>query len=82
MKNANAGTIESNDCYVTITKSDTLDINIDSIVYKQFGRHMNELVTKWAKDNKVVARISIDDKGALDKTIIARLNTALERSKG
>lgn len=82
MKNATAGSLESNDCLITISANDKLEIDVKSIVLKQFGRQIKELINQWAKENKVVGYITIDDKGALNPTIIARLNTALARAKG
>ena len=43
-KSAVAGTLESNDVFVEIEESDTLKIEIESIVYAQFGEDICEAV--------------------------------------
>ena len=80
-KYAKAGTLESNDCLIQIRPADTLDISIKSDVYDQFKDQilavMKEVLEKEGIDK---AQLSIEDKGALDCTIKARLQTAIRRS--
>mgnify|MGYP002641796847 CR=1 FL=1 len=77
---ASAGTYESSDCLVTIQQHDTLQINIESIVFDQFGEQI-ELVIKQTLNKHNIDNIKVDifDKGALDYTVIARVETALKR---
>jgi citrate lyase subunit gamma (acyl carrier protein) len=75
-----AGTLESNYCLITIEKSDKLTIEIESIVKKQFGKQIEEVIKKTLKKLNVKTMfVRIEDKGALDYTIEARLITAFLR---
>jgi citrate lyase subunit gamma (acyl carrier protein) len=77
---ASAGTYESNDCMVSVKKADTFSIEIESIVFEQFGKQIKEVALKTLNDMHVNnISISIKDKGALDYTIIARIKTACKR---
>lgn len=77
---ANAGTFESNDCLVTIKKSDTLSIDIESVVFEQFGNQIKAVALKTLNDMNIKnVSVYIKDKGALDYTIIARIKTACKR---
>lgn len=81
MKNfATAGTFESNDCIVTVKKSDGLSIEIESVVFEQFGNQIKQVTLKTLNDMGVKdVHVHIKDKGALDYTIIARIQTACKR---
>lgn len=75
-----AGTIESNDCLITVTESDKLIIEINSVVYDFFGKQIEQVIKDTLKEYKINnVKVVVDDKGALDFTIKARLITALER---
>ncbi len=77
---ASAGTFESNDCIVTVKKTDTFSIEIESIVFEQFGNQIKEVALKTLNHLNIQnISISIKDKGALDYTIIARIKTACKR---
>ena len=76
-----AGTVQSSDLMVVLEPAATLSVSIESTVLKQFG----ELIR--AKVNEVLARhgvesgeVRINDRGALDYAIEARLETALLRA--
>lgn len=76
-----AGTLESSDLMIRISPADNLDIIINSTVEAQFGDdilHTVKEILTTLKINKI--KISIDDKGALDCVLRARLITALMRS--
>lgn len=79
-----AGTMESSDVMVTIQPgSKGIEIEIESIVDKQFGREIRRAITETLRDMDVKnARIKAVDKGALDCTIRARVKTAVCRSNG
>jgi citrate lyase subunit gamma (acyl carrier protein) len=80
MKIAQAGTIESSDCLVTVKEHETLKIVIESTVFDAFGEQIEDVINKTLKDydlNHVF--VHIQDKGALDYAIKARLITALKR---
>ena len=79
MKTA-AGSLESSDCLITISDSDTLEIVIESVVFKQFGDEILEVITNTLKEHKIdKLKILCQDKGALDYTIKSRLETAILR---
>lgn len=81
MKNfATAGTFESNDCIVTVKKADVLTIEIESVVFEQFGNQIRSVTLQTLEDMNINnVHVFIKDKGALDYTIIARLKTACKR---
>ena len=75
-----AGSLESSDCLITISKSDTLDITIESVVFKQFGDDILEVIKTTLEEHKIEKlNVLCQDKGALDYTIKSRLETAIHR---
>ncbi|MFV0499569.1 MAG: citrate lyase acyl carrier protein [Bacilli bacterium] len=79
---AMAGSIESCDCLITLHKSNKIEINLNSDVIIQYGDLINNLVINILKEYNIKKlRVDIDDKGALDYTIKARLETALKRGE-
>ena len=83
IKSATAGTMESSDVYVQIEPADTLDIQLESVVYNQFGEQIREVVTEVLKEQGVeTAAVRIVDRGALECVIRARVETAVLRGKG
>ena len=77
-----AGTMESNDCLMTVKDSDKLEITIESIVYDFFKDQIEAVILDTLKELNI-DKVSVlcQDKGALDFTIKARLITAIERMK-
>lgn len=81
-KAAKAGSLESNDLMIMIEPSDKLYITLNSVVKEQYGDMILKAVNEVLEDEGVTkANIVIDDKGALDFTIRARMRTAIERSQ-
>lgn len=83
VKNAIAGSLESNDIRVMIVANDGagIEIELESVVEKQFGRQIRKVILetleKLQMDNvKVIAT----DRGALDYTIRARVACAAYRA--
>ncbi len=77
---ASAGTYESSDCTITVEQNDTLIINIESIVFEQFGDQIKEVIVNTLESYNVTnVKVDIFDKGALDYTVKSRLETALKR---
>ncbi len=75
-----AGSLESSDCLITISKSDTLNITIESVVFKQFGDEILEVIKTTLEEHKInKINVLCQDKGALDYTIKSRLETAILR---
>lgn len=80
-KQAMAGTMESSDLMVVVQPSDELSIMIQSPVIGQFGDSIRKSVEETAQALDVRgADITVDDHGALDCTIRARVETALLRA--
>jgi citrate lyase subunit gamma (acyl carrier protein) len=82
VKEAVAGTLESSDLLVKVAPSDkeTLDIVIRSEVIKQFGKQIKRVVAETLEQLAVRAgSIVIEDKGALDCIIRARVQAAVLR---
>ena len=77
-----AGTLESSDLMVRIGPGKGgIDITIASIVLAQFGDAIRREVENTLKNLGVSdARVTIDDKGALDCVIRARVQTAVARA--
>ena len=84
-KTGMAGTVESNDVMITISPALAnagIAINVQSPVKKQYGKHIEALVKEFvAEQGFEDLKIKIEDKGAWDYTLKARLRTALERSE-
>ncbi len=80
-KRAVCGTLSSNDVLVTVMPADRLQIEIDSPVLFEFGDQIRKVVYSVLESLEVTkGRIRLDDKGALDCTIRARVETAVRRS--
>lgn len=78
-----AGTLESNDILVMVSKieGDQIQIEVESIVIKQFGEEIKKTILEKVKEMNVEGiRILVQDKGALDFTIRARVETAIKRA--
>jgi len=85
IKPAKAGTMESNDIYVSIFPNEGkgIDITLESSVIKQFGDQIEEAIRDTLeKLNVKDAKITAMDRGALDCTIRARVETAVKRAGG
>jgi len=85
IKKAIAGTLESSDLLVKVAPSDKgrRDVVIKSEVIKQFGKQINSVVTDTLDRLSISAgEIEIEDKGALDCVIRARVQTAVLRGCG
>ena len=82
-KPAVAGTLESNDCYVTVlpNHSSGIQLVIRSIVMQKYGHLIEKTIREVLEEYQIEhVSLTLEDKGALDFTIKARVKTALERS--
>ena len=81
---ASAGTLESSDVYVEIAPADNgIEIDLNSVVQAQFGDDILAVVREVLSDCGVEnAKLTIQDRGALDCVIRARVETAVIRGKG
>lgn len=82
-KPALAGTLESSDCIVSVEPAsiNEIEINLTSTVKKQFGKEILEVARKTLEKlgvNSVI--MEINDKGALDCVIEARIEAAVCRA--
>lgn len=82
-KPAQAGTLESNDIYVQLfpAESEGIEIRLKSVVIKQFGKQIRKVALETLNAMGITECLCIlDDKGALDYTIAARIESAVKRS--
>ncbi|WP_456295853.1 citrate lyase acyl carrier protein [Vibrio sp. AK197] len=78
-----AGTLESSDLQVRIAPNPdgAIDIALDSSVQKQFGTAIEQLVRDVLSNMGVESAVlEIEDKGALDCVIKARVQAAVMRA--
>ena len=78
-----AGTLESNDILVMVMPNDnnTVELELESIVMQQFGDVIRKVILEKVKEMGVESiTIKAQDKGALDYTIGARVETAIKRA--
>lgn len=83
-KPSKAGTLESNDILVMIFPNEDgkIEIELESIVMKQFGHIIMKIIEDKLKELNVESvTIKAQDKGALDYTIAARIETAIMRAQ-
>lgn len=81
LKKGHAGTLESGDVLVTAEPSPDLVIHLESPVKEQFGPAILDTVRQVLEAEEIKqASIRLEDQGALDCTIRARLLTALRRA--
>lgn len=74
------GTLESSDCMVTVAPSNVLSIEIDSIVIKQYGKVIESIARDIIEGFEISSgSFKIQDKGAMDFAIKARVETAIIR---
>ena len=79
-KEAMAGTLESSDLLVKVVPNTGIEIIINSDVNKQFGDQIRAVVNNTLNElNLTDGLIIIDDKGALDCAIKARVQCAVLR---
>ena len=83
IKRAFAGTMESSDVYVEIEPAQGLQIQVESVVYAQFGEAIRLAAEDVLQELGIKnAALRLVDRGALDCVIRARVETAALRGKG
>ena len=81
LNTASAGTLESSDCLVTVSPAEKLKLEYKGANSEVFAERTMMLVENVLKRYGLGgAEISIQDQGALEITIKARLETALSRA--
>ena len=78
---ASAGTMQSSDLMVVVEPSDTLQVDVDSTVKKQYEHLIRAQISATLEQLQVTAgHLKITDRGALDYAIAARVETAIRRA--
>ena len=80
-----AGSLESNDALITVQPVDKrgVELVIESIVEKQFRDRIEKAVRQVLKDYDIDGvYVRVQDRGALDCTLKARMEAAILRGKG
>lgn len=83
IKPGKAGTMESNDMYVMVMPNPQggIELELESIVMKQFGEEIKRVIMETLENLNVKdALLRVQDKGALNYTIKARVETAVMRA--
>lgn len=76
-----AGTLESSDVLVKVAPASTLEVTVTSTVMAQFGDQIRAVVDETlAKMGVAAGEVTVEDKGALDCTIRARVQAAVLRA--
>ena len=80
-----AGTLESNDILITISGSaggSANSVSLSSIVINQFGPAIRAVIDQCLEKSGLSGvEVTVQDKGALECTIKARMETAIARYK-
>ena len=83
LKPASAGTMESSDVLVELVPAEGRQIQLTPVVEAQFGDSIRavagEMLDQFGLDNVC---LRIDDRGALECVLRARIETAILRAKG
>ncbi|MDD3400702.1 MAG: citrate lyase acyl carrier protein [Eubacteriales bacterium] len=80
-----AGTMESSDIMIRIEPKETkgIDLHLSSSVMQQFGKQIEHIIQSTLEELDVdAACVTATDKGALDCTVRARVETAAHRAAG
>ncbi len=84
IKNAQSGSFESSDIIVLIEpaiENSGRNIEIDSTVMLEYGETIEQLITNKLNEYSITdIHLIVKDKGALEPTINARLETAIIRA--
>ena len=79
-----AGTLESNDILITISSAggSANSVSLSSIVINQFGPAIRAVIDQCLEASGLLGvEVTVQDKGALECTIKARMETAIARFK-
>lgn len=85
IKSSMAGTVESSDILIMLEPKEEsgIEIQLKSSVEKQFGRQIRKVISDTLEKLEVQnVKITATDKGALDCTIRARVQSAAFRAAG
>ncbi len=80
-RKASSGTMQSSDLMVIVEPADTLQVDIESTVKKQYEHLISARILSTLQELGVGAgHIHVSDRGALDYAIAARVETAIRRA--
>lgn len=84
LKKASCGTMESSDVYMELEPiAGETEIVLESVVERQFGDSIRALLSRTLKEEGIEnVKLNVVDRGALECTLRARLETLLSRSRG
>lgn len=80
---ASAGTIDKCDCLVTVSKGEgDIKINLSSKVLYQYGDSIRNIILQTLKKLHINdITVNVEDMGAFEYVIVARLEAAIYRSQ-
>lgn len=80
---ASAGTIEKCDCLITVSKGEgDIKINLSSKVLYQYGDSIRNTILQTLKKLDINdVTVDVEDMGAFEYVIVARLEAAIYRSQ-
>ncbi len=81
---ASAGSTEKCDCLITVSKGQgTSTVHVQSKVFYEYGSHIRSLILAVLEKMQIEnVQVDVEDMGAFDPMIVARLQAALYRAKG
>ncbi len=80
MKEAMAGSLESSDCLIMVKPSEKLEIEIESIVQKRYGKQIRAAIEETLDEMGITSGYyKVQDKGAIDYCLRARVQTVTRR---
>lgn len=82
-KTAMAGSLESSDVLVTVSPlaDSSVELKIESIVIKQYGKRIRSVTEEVVAAAGITGlSVHVQDRGALECTLRARLETAIARA--
>lgn len=82
-KISKSGTLESSDIYIILMPNENcgIEVELESLVIKQFGEQIKKTIIDTLVELGIRdAIVRAQDKGALDYTIRARVETAVKRA--
>lgn len=81
LRTASAGTIESSDCLATVSPADSTEIAYNGANSVIFAKRTKKLINGVLEENNIsAAKVTVQDQGAIEITIKARLRTAIARA--
>jgi len=81
IKSAQAGSFESSDILILVSKGEGREIELESGVYAQYGESILALINTVLDEFDIQnIHIKAHDKGAIDAVIRARMETVLTRA--